>query len=473
MKRSRGRQIAGALVLSVVLLLVAIAALRPFGGDEDACDGIAAPSRGELVYVRDNDIWAAQADGADPRRITDDEYRDANPALAPEGCRVVFVSDRDAPGNPNVYSRLINGTEEELIAPDVGMDRSDPAWSPDGQRIAFTDDFFLRVADAGGDESEVLLSTMFTSSPTWSPDGERILFSGRFRHSVVGTDVKNDLWTIRPDGTDLRRLTDTPAFFEADPDWSPDGRLIAFNGFAGLDRGIWVMKSDAQNRRRLTRGEDTEPSWGPDSESIAFTRLRVDRYSIRVVSLGRATSSVMTGLPGDPLVDWLSPPEPAAHPDTAGKAFPSSGPPQPRPIDSREAVRRADRMCADEKEDLGRLAPPDKLRGLYDYAHKARRILDTSLAKLQEIQLAVNQGSLQEFIGLRALQVAKLAEIEQDGEAIDRLTAQLIAADYDALGNRARNTAREIGMEACSRTTQPKLSPRVGGPPLGYRVPPE
>jgi Tol biopolymer transport system component len=75
------------------------------------------------------------------------------------------------------------------------------------------------------------------------------------------------VWTINADGTDLTRLTDSPAY-EFDPSWSPDGTQIAYRHDEGDESEIWVMNADGSKPHRLARG--ISPAWSPDGSKIAY-----------------------------------------------------------------------------------------------------------------------------------------------------------------------------------------------------------
>ena len=102
--------------------------------------------------------------------------------------------------------------------------------------------------------------------------------SGGDRSSLYGRiafDNFDDVWTIDADGTDLTRLTHSPAF-EFDPSWSPDGTQIAYRSDRGDESEIWVMNADGTGQRRLTAG--LSPAWSPDGSSIAYASPGHDPY---------------------------------------------------------------------------------------------------------------------------------------------------------------------------------------------------
>ena len=78
---------------------------------------------------------------------------------------------------------------------------------------------------------------------------------------------------MNADGTGQTNLTASPGTVEASPAWSPDGTKIAFTGFGGGSRDIWVMNADGSDPVDLTNVgavDESEPAWSPDGSQIAF-----------------------------------------------------------------------------------------------------------------------------------------------------------------------------------------------------------
>lgn len=117
-------------------------------------------------------------------------------------------------------------------------------------------------------------------SPAWSPDGSRLAF-------VSNRDGNDEIYTMSADGSDVRRLTETPDFSESFPTWSPDGQFISFDSDRGNNWDVYIANSDGSSSRRLTEhpGEDWISSWSPDGSQIAFESKRDGNYEIYVVNV--------------------------------------------------------------------------------------------------------------------------------------------------------------------------------------------
>ncbi len=115
-------------------------------------------------------------------------------------------------------------------------------------------------------------------SPAWSPDGSRLAF-----HSA--RDGNLEIYLMNPDGSGVQRLTDHPAS-DSDPAWSPDGTRLAFVSDRDGNPEIYVMNADGSNVQRLTNdpSTDTQPVWSPDGRQIAFVTARAGVAEVYIMN---------------------------------------------------------------------------------------------------------------------------------------------------------------------------------------------
>lgn len=167
---------------------------------------------------------------------------------------------------------------------------ADLAWSPDGQRLAFTSDGSIWVMNANGTDAVRLTSRVppkflrFVGpmSPTWSPDGRRIAYTYRATEKA-----ERNVWLMNADGSNKRRLIRTPACAEIDVDWNPRGGQLAMTcGWGWGSRHIVLMKLDGRTHRVLTSEVPigtSEPDWSPDGTRIVFAEWWPNWVEISVV----------------------------------------------------------------------------------------------------------------------------------------------------------------------------------------------
>ncbi|MFW6085033.1 MAG: hypothetical protein ACODAA_07460, partial [Gemmatimonadota bacterium] len=218
------------------------------GGVQANCTVDAGASR--IVTVADETVAVDYAISCEPAVID----------------RVVFSSLRD--GDLEIYSVRTDGSG--LTRHTMNTDANDEAdVSPDGTRLTFRATFDVAVKTIGESGYTVLAGPSGSAfSPEWSPDGSRIAFSNNLGDG-------GEIFVMAPDGSDLVQLTDNTAT-ERDPAWSPDGSRIAFESTRSGASEIWVMDADGSNPTRITgltgtEGlEAVEPAWSPDGSRIAF-----------------------------------------------------------------------------------------------------------------------------------------------------------------------------------------------------------
>jgi len=208
--------------------------------------------------------WTSYRDGAQKVLL---EGMD-EPFCAFEGLNSGIVWSRDGStaavtlskdGDPDIYL-LVGTTGEELarLTFSTGIDTS-PTWSPNGTELAFVSDRegtpqIFTMKSSGEEQKRVTSAGYYNTSPSWHPFGPYVVYSSQLSYyQIFRLDVRT--------GENVQ-LTSGSGDCE-DPEWSPDGRLIAFVWHRGKRQDIYVMNADGSNPRRLTSDEGPyyTPSW--------------------------------------------------------------------------------------------------------------------------------------------------------------------------------------------------------------------
>ncbi len=216
---------------------------------------------------------------------------------APDGSRVLAAGSLSASGSrrSDIYSFAPDGSQRRRLT--TGGDAGAPVPTPDGSRIAYirspdatTDAAQIWVMDADGSHKRELVQgdrTLIDFPGSWAPGGDRLVFTRCHLPRFYGSHDFEDrcaVYVIDEDGGGMTKLAGSAL----EPDWSPDGRRIAFvstrdhTGFVTADEDtdryageLYEMDADGGHQRRVTttpRLDEALPRWSPGGTRIAFVR---------------------------------------------------------------------------------------------------------------------------------------------------------------------------------------------------------
>src|SRR5262245_21349609 len=262
-----------------------------------------SPDGRELVYSMQGTLWRQAVGSSRARQLTNGPGYDHQPDWSPDGRRVAYVSYRD----DAIELRMLElETGQSWALTENRAVNLEPRFSPDGGRLAFVSTEFegrwhvnvmtLQDGRRGAttritEDKDSGLPRYYYSkrdhylSPTWSPDGtELVLVSNRGR--IYGT---GGFWRMKPEaGAEMRELRYEETTWKARPDWSRDGRRVAYASYAGGQwHQLWLMTADGVDTFPLTYGEfdATAPRWSPDGRRIAYVVNENGNTALRVIEV--------------------------------------------------------------------------------------------------------------------------------------------------------------------------------------------
>ena len=287
-----------------------------------------------------NHIWLIRIEGGDPKQLTTGDGSDSRPRWSPDGQSIAFISTRGG-GKSQVWIIPVQGGEARRIT-NISTEADGVTWARKSDTLLFTSDVYpecaddacnkkrLEEAEKGKVKARVIDELLFrhwnewrdgkythlfsvsaqggtpldltpgaVDSPTWflgapdgydvSPDGSEVCFtSNRMGGSRVAWSTNNDLFLVSAKGGEAKNITKANPGSDASPQYSPDGRYIAYtsqarDGYESDLVRLRVYDRQTETVKELTAGFDQWVSgfaWAPDSDTIYFTAPESSRQPV-------------------------------------------------------------------------------------------------------------------------------------------------------------------------------------------------
>ncbi len=267
----------------------------------------------------DPEIYSINFRGENLERLTNNATGDTGPAFSADGTKIVYSGGRKGPAShsADLFVMKADGSEKTRVTKErqiPGASRANdlqPAFSPSGRKIVFVrngplpegyssnNDIYKIGTDGSGLRRLVDIPSFEYRSggdPAWSPNGTKIAF-------FSGVEDAYSIETVRPDGTGRKPVTEGYA-----PNWSPDGSRIAFHRSAdGSESRIFVADADGSDENPLTMSGayDSEPAFSPGGGKVVFASDRDGDYDLYVMDADGTDVRQLTNHPGaDSSPDW-------------------------------------------------------------------------------------------------------------------------------------------------------------------------
>ncbi len=298
MGKLKGRRPSPALLVAVVALVAALAgttalsttmcaeqaeAAFPGKNREIAFDGARGPEDLLGIWSTDPSSPAMDTLSLNVTSFFDPTSSPYDPAWSPNGRKIAYVDEHPALDGGAIFTMNARG---DAVRRRTGAGAAYPAWSPDGKWIVFTRFFEIKsgltseiykTKAKGGPKSTKIRLTknkVFDYMPAWSTRG-RIAFVREPDLTLGNTEILS----MKANGKKRRQLTQTdglsgPEEYEYNPNWSPNGKKIAFDSTTttGAGIGLSTMKANGFKRRRLTVSFGEAPAWSPNGKKISFAQ---------------------------------------------------------------------------------------------------------------------------------------------------------------------------------------------------------
>ena len=249
-----------------------------------------------IIFLLMQTAWKEEKASSVPvqgtfRQVTLEEGQELNPSLSSDGNLVVYQSR--ASGNWDIYQQRVGGERGFNLTEDSTTDDTQPAFSPDGESIAFRSErdgggIFLM----GATGESVRRLTDFGFNPSWSPDSQGIALATEGVYDPLSRGGNSQVWVVAVANGEKRLLAEGDA---VQPSFSPHGQRIAYWGVSGGQRDLWTVGTNGGDPVPVTKDIDVDwnPVWSPDGLYLYFSSDRGGSMNLWRVPIQEASGEVL------------------------------------------------------------------------------------------------------------------------------------------------------------------------------------
>ncbi len=229
-----------------------------------------SPDNRFLAYAARGDIWKVAVEGGEAIALTQGPAYHSEPAFSPDGSKVAFTMDFD--GNLEIGIVDAAGGAIERLTSDPELDFA-PDWSADGKSLYFVSRRhgnldILRLHLVTGQVTKVVAGPGNDFQPAVSPDGKSLAYVSR----VENRNGSGGIWVLPLDDGKPELVHYEESSYRLKPQWSPDGKTLTYVSDAAGSNDIAIVPAIGGNRIRLTEdsADEFDPALSPDGTRVAF-----------------------------------------------------------------------------------------------------------------------------------------------------------------------------------------------------------
>jgi Tol biopolymer transport system component len=312
--------------LALVALILALPGLS---------SGSFSGSNGKIFYEQGGDVWSVEPSGTGAVDVTPGAtFSEQRPSASADGQKVAFQTFRDE--GWNIFEMNADGSGQvDLTNTKDPVINFEPAISPDGTKVIFMrqgltvgeQDLWTIGSNGTGAVNLTNSPNVNETSAEYSPDGTKIVYVSSGPTACCTPEYNNDIWVMDADGSNVTQLTKTNFPIQnVSPTWSPDSTKIAFSTLEDptpANNGLHVMNADGTGQTPLLNAGNPIPSgalsWSPDGTRIAYEAATLG-YISTVGSTGGAPAPLVSN-PDAHYPSWV----PAASTSPGSGAEPPLG----------------------------------------------------------------------------------------------------------------------------------------------------